>query len=60
MPYFVKLRFAYVTEEFENFRHDIEDLHLKIDIKKLDVMSISIRYAENILNIIILSHLYLD
>lgn len=36
--YFVRLRFTYVTEEFEDYRHDVEDLHLKMDLNKLDSM----------------------
>lgn len=36
--YFVRLRFTYVSEEFEEYRHDVEDLHLKLDLEKLDLM----------------------
>lgn len=38
IPYFIQLRFTYVNEEFEEYRHNIEDLHLKIDLKKLDLI----------------------
>lgn len=38
IPYFVRLRFTYITEEFEDYRHDVEDLHLRMDINKLDIM----------------------
>lgn len=38
IPYFVRLRFTFVNNEFEEYRHDIEDLHMKIDLDKLDIM----------------------
>lgn len=38
IPYFVRLRFTNVSEEFAEYRRDVEDLHLKMDLKKLDSM----------------------
>jgi hypothetical protein len=38
IPYFVQLRFMRVTEEFEEYVHDIEDLHMDVNVPRLNEM----------------------
>ena len=38
IPYFVKLRFTRVTQEFEEYLHDIEDLHMAMNVPRLNEM----------------------